>query len=207
MLPILTQGLFPVTCQLCRQPGQWCCDQHRPFQPAPANRVQYHHLDAIWAATAYQDPGISKLIESFKFRHCQALAPTLADLMIEALPESAWQNEVLIPIPLHWRRQWWRGFNQSQCLAQSIQKQKHNLQLQSRWLKRQKSTQQQARLSKAERQHNVQSAFVATPQVAGKAIILIDDVVASGSTLDEAARVLKSAGAKRITAVVLARGG
>lgn len=206
MLPTLIQGLFPVTCQLCRRPGQWCCDQHRPFLPAPKSRVTYQYLDDIWAATAYRDPAIKRLIEFFKFRHGRTLTPTLANIMIENIPNEVWTSGILVPIPLHWQRQLWRGFNQSNLLAQELQRINPTIQLENNCLKRVKKTQQQAKLSLKDREINMKYAFEIInnpPSIA----ILLDDVVASGQTLDEAAWTLKQAGAKKVLAVVIARGG
>ncbi|MCF7905670.1 ComF family protein [Candidatus Gracilibacteria bacterium] len=120
-------------------------------------------------------------------------------------PTSFFKKTVLVPIPLHWTRKFARGFNQSELMAQTIAK--YASLLVSTNLKRIRRTPQQARLSKKEREGNIQHAFVWKGDAIPRNITLIDDVVASGSTLEEAARILKQAGVKKVQAVVFARGG
>ena len=124
------------------------------------------------------------------------------------------ENSILVPVPLHWTRKIWRGFNQAEILAKKIAKKVDSAESRE-ILKRSKKTRQQAKLSKKERLKNTENAFVfketdcylSLKELKNKQIILIDDVVASGSTLDSAAKALKFAGFQKVKAVVFARGG
>ena len=117
--------------------------------------------------------------------------------------------DALVPVPLHWRRLWARRFNQSALLAKTIAAGERRLPLPIRPLKRVKATAQQVGLSQAERAQNVQGAFrVPTErkaEVAGRRLILIDDVLTSGATSDACARALLRAGARSVDLLVFAR--
>jgi ComF family protein len=116
--------------------------------------------------------------------------------------------EVVIPVPLHWTRQWWRGFNQSAvlaaCLAQHL-----NVPSNARLLRRVRRTRQQKQQQSATaRRENVKQAFQAAQNadLAGKTILLVDDVLTSGETANESARALRSHKPKAIYVAVLAHG-
>ena len=116
--------------------------------------------------------------------------------------------DALIPVPLHWRRLWARRFNQSALLAKAVA-QESGVKVTDTVLKRVKATAQQVGLSQAERAQNVQGAFrVPTEckaEVAGRRLILIDDVLTSGATADACARALLRAGARNVDLLVFAR--
>ena len=116
--------------------------------------------------------------------------------------------DALVPVPLHWRRLWARRFNQSAHLAKAISS-GSGVPLAENALRRVKPTAQQVGLSQAERATNVQGAFRVPPdgkaEVAGRNLILIDDVLTSGATVDACARSLLRAGAKRVDVLVFAR--
>jgi ComF family protein len=202
----LLEALFPPRCIICKREGFWLCDIHKSFAPAPKNEAHFQFLDEIFAATAYYHPTSQKLIEYFKFRGFQSLADIMADQILENIPESYIKNYTLVPIPLHWTRKLWRGFNQSEILALAIQKRIPVLSI-SFGLKRKQKTQQQAKLKRSERLKNLTAAFSWEGEEIPPKILLVDDVVASGSTLDSAARMLKERGAKNVSGVVFARGG
>jgi ComF family protein len=118
------------------------------------------------------------------------------------------EADVLVPVPLHWRRLWARRFNQSAALASAVSR-TSNVPVVATALKRVKATPQQVGLSRTERAHNVQGAFRVPPaargEVAGRRLILIDDVLTSGATLDACARALLSARAAQVDVLVFAR--
>jgi ComF family protein len=113
--------------------------------------------------------------------------------------------DLIIPVPLHRARERERGFNQSQILAEGISE-VTNLPLMKDILKRKKNTQDQTYLNAQQRKENVRGAFVVTQQekINGMSIILVDDVITTGATLNECARMLLDAGATEIFAVTLA---
>mgnify|MGYP001546848212 FL=1 len=114
----------------------------------------------------------------------------------------------LIPVPLHWRRLWGRRFNQSATLAGAISS-LAGVPVLHDALKRVRATPQQVGLSKNERADNVQGAFRVPPEkkadVAGRRLVLIDDVLTSGATVDTCARALLRAGAAHVDVLVFAR--
>jgi ComF family protein len=124
--------------------------------------------------------------------------------VIQALPLD--QNfDVVMAMPMHWRKQWERGFNQAELLAHPVAR-RYGLKL-SNNLRRKCYTKAQAGLSELERRENLKGSFsVRRPeQIEGKRILLIDDVFTTGATLRAAAAALKSAGAARVSALTLAR--
>ncbi|MCF7846696.1 MAG: ComF family protein [Candidatus Gracilibacteria bacterium] len=204
----LIEALFPSRCVVCGSSGSFLCDTHQAFPPAPPSEAVFVFLEQCHAHAAYADPVVKRCVEFFKFRGFASLAEIFGEKMAAEVPaELRGKDVLLVPIPLHWTRRFWRGFNQANLLAREIKKH-HPTFTVSKGLRRPKRTRQQARLSKAERAQNLQNAFVWRGEsLQGKHVLLVDDVVASGATLDAAARVLKDAGATAVQAVVFARGG
>ncbi len=115
-------------------------------------------------------------------------------------------NILLLPVPLHKRRQRWRGFNQAEIIARPLAEY-FGLDLSLELLVRRRYTRPQAKLEPAQRRQSIKNSFVCRRQnLAGKVILLIDDVATTGATLAECARILKSAGAKKVCGLVVARG-
>jgi competence protein ComFC len=115
------------------------------------------------------------------------------------------QIDAIVPIPLHWWRRWRRGYNQSEVLAQALAGGLH-LPCRSDWLRRVRNTPRQVEQSAAQRRENVRNAFQAgRPQeLKNRNILLVDDVITTGSTVHDAARALCNAGAARVVVAVLA---
>jgi ComF family protein len=114
----------------------------------------------------------------------------------------------LVPVPLHWRRLWARRFNQSAALATTISGES-GVPIAVGALKRVKATAQQVGLSRTERAANIQGAFSVPEEgkaaVAGRRLVLVDDVLTSGSTVDGCARALLRAGAANVDVLIFAR--
>ena len=175
-----------------------------------------HYLDFLWAASDYQEPIIKKTLWSFKYRFIPQLkiplscltAAYLRQKKLDKFLENYRQQILLIPIPLHWRRLNWRSYNQSELLAEEIAKE-FNLKIESNILTKSKHQKPQAELKdKEERIKNAKNIFACTRSdlVQDKVIILVDDISTTGSTLDEAARILKEAGAEKVIGLVVAKG-
>ena len=134
------------------------------------------------------------------------LGKRLAGLLSRALPDEGLPPlDVVVPMPLHWRRRWKRGFNQSEILARAVAK-KRRLPLIDAVL-RVRATAVQAGLSNSNRRKNVAGAFRVprNSKIAGKNVLLIDDVMTTGSTAAACAAALKHAGARSVTLLTLAR--
>lgn len=170
------------------------------------------HLDFLGFATYYEDPAIRNLIHNFKYNFAEQIKWTIKDILIAYLNKTFkddWQNYIIIPIPLHKTRFNWRGFNQSEKIG-SLLASYYNISLINNVLIRNKKTEAQAKIQNREkRQENLKEAFNISRKsnfnLQNKSIILLDDVYTSGATLEEAAKVLKSAGAKRIIGLVIAK--
>ena len=163
--------------------------------------------DRARAAVRYDD--ISRaLVLSFKYGDRLDLTPMMGKWMARAGRELLSEADALLPVPLHWRRLWARRFNQSAALAGAISD-IAGVPVLHGALKRVRATPQQVGLSKTERADNVQGAFRVPAdekaQVAGRRLVLIDDVLTSGATVDTCARALLRAGAAHVDVLVFAR--
>lgn len=112
--------------------------------------------------------------------------------------------DALVPVPLHWWKHLRRGYNQCDAVARGIAA-SYRLPIRPRWLRCVRRTAPQKTLDPTARRLNVRGAFRASRLVAGKHILLIDDVMTTGATAEEAARALRLAGAARVTVAILAR--
>src|SRR3954465_2426434 len=159
------------------------------------------------AAVRYDDVART-LVHALKYGDRLDLAPTMGRWMARAGRELLADADALVPVPLHWRRLWARRFNQSALLAKTIARES-GIAIADATLKRVKATAQQVGLSQAERAQNVQGAFRVPAErkaeVAGRRLILIDDVLTSGATSDACARTLLRAGARNARALCCGR--
>jgi ComF family protein len=148
-----------------------------------------------------------QLIHRFKYGKKIPLGRKLAQRLGETIigNSSFLESDFLVPVPLHRSRYRERGFNQSEVVAEEISKTTGVASLKN-VLKRKKNTKDQTNLSPQQREENVRGAFVVTEpeMVSGKRIILVDDVITTGATLSECARMLRQAGAERIVAMTIA---
>ena len=159
------------------------------------------------AAVRY-DEVARTLVHSLKYGDRLDLAPTMGRWMARAGRELLTEADALVPVPLHWRRLWARRFNQSAQLAEAISE-RAGVPVADGVLKRVKATAQQVGLSQSERLANVQGAFRVPParraEIAGRRLVLIDDVLTSGATADACTRALLRAGARNVDVVAFAR--
>jgi ComF family protein len=159
------------------------------------------------AAVRYDD--ISRaLVHSLKYGDRLDFAPTLGRWMARAGAELLADADAILPVPLHWRRLWARRFNQSAALSEVIAR-ASGVPVAHGALRRVKSTPQQVGLTRSERAENVQGAFRVTDagkgKIAGRRLILVDDVLTTGATAEACARALVRAGAERVDVLVFAR--
>jgi ComF family protein len=163
-------------------------------------------IDACLAAVPYHYPW-DQVISQFKFRHQPGWAGTLATIMLNDLHirEALAQADSVIPMPLAAQRLRERGFNQAHELARHLAPDKVHTDL----LHRTRETVSQATLPLDQRHKNLKDAFAistaADRALQGKHLLLVDDVMTSGATLNAAARALRGAGVAQITGLVFAR--
>lgn len=157
------------------------------------------------APLRYQYP-VDTLVQLLKFRRQLAAGPALARAMASMPPPIHPAHRTwLIPVPLHLGRYLVRGFNQSTELAVQLHR-STGLPLAARWLRRYRRTAAQSGLSARRRRQNLRGAFRwYGPGLGGAHVLLVDDVMTTGSTLAECTRVLHKAGAGRVSIWVAAR--
>jgi ComF family protein len=160
--------------------------------------------DGIIHVGCYEET-LRSLILSLKFSERTEWADYLALMLREAVLAGGFGSciEVIVPVPLHWRRRLKRGFNQSYLLARKMRLDRAEVLTD---LVRVRNTEQQWELTEAQRRRNVKGAFAVRKghRFEGKTILLVDDITTSGATLEECARTLKNAGAAKVFAAVLA---
>ncbi len=130
------------------------------------------------------------------------IGKTLAGHLPRALPTDV-SFDLVVPVPLDWRKYWKRGFNQAEVLARHVAR-RRGWKLRNA-LRRKYSHIHQASLSNQDRRANVERAFTASRSVAGLRVLLVDDVMTTGSTARACALALKRAGATSVTLLTLAR--
>ena len=223
---------LPTLCVSCREPvdGEGVCAAcwaklsfiAPPFCPRLGIPFVYDpgpellSMEAIASPPAYQraraavryDDVARTLVHSLKYQDRTDLAPAMGRWMARAGQELLADADVLVPVPLHWRRGWSRRYNQSGALARVISRQS-GVKLASEALRRIRATEQQIGLSRPQRAANVQGAFKVAPDrmadIQGRRIVLIDDVLTSGATTDACARALLRAKAAQVDVLVFAR--
>jgi ComF family protein len=223
---------LPTLCVACREPvdGEGVCAEcwsklsfiERPYCPRLGIPFVYDpgpdllSMEAIANPPAYQraraavryDEVARTLVHALKYQDRTDLAPAMGRWMARAGGELLQDADMLIPVPLHWRRAWHRRYNQSGALAQAIE-QASGVKLRGDLLQRARPTEQQVGLSRPQRASNVQGAFKVPadrqPEIAGRRLVLIDDVLTSGATTDACARALLRAKAAQVDVLVFAR--
>ncbi len=219
---LLQEIVFPTRCVGCSSPEGWLCDRclaltgRLPVDrcricAAPLNGSERcRHcwdyrpaFDRIMVERPFVGP-VREAIHRFKFQNARYLALTLATLVspeLSLLPDGG----TVLAVPLHKDRLRERGYNQSGLIAGQLAL-LLGLSLADNLLVRTRPTKPQVGLPPAERRVNVQGAFAVADGVAiPKAVLLVDDVVTTGSTMSECARVLKAAGVERVIGAAIAR--
>ncbi|HET8721073.1 MAG TPA: ComF family protein [Nitrospira sp.] len=201
-------GITPLSGPRCA-----CCDQ--PFaSPAASISTPGHRCqsclqrppayDRAWTLYPYSPP-LQDAICALKYRSVFGLVNPLAALTIRALPEEL-APDVIVPVPLHSSRLRTRGFNQSLLIADRLGRHLRRP-VSATDLVRTIATEPQTSLTRAKRMRNLRLAFAVRRNAAfsGRRVLLIDDVFTTGTTLNECAKVLRSAGAASVSALTLAR--
>lgn len=160
------------------------------------------------AALAY-DTQSRRLVLPFKHGDRTDIARACGGWMARAGAELLAEADLIAPVPLHWRRLLMRRYNQAQLLARALARAEAGARLAPDLLRRRRWTGSQAGLRAKERRRNVREAFDIHPrwaaEVAGKTVLLVDDVLTTGATAEACARVLQRGGARHVDVLTLAR--
>ncbi len=215
--------LFPKHCVSCRASGSYLCmaceSKIKPFSfplcPGcgfPVRKLAVHpncqhltELDGLVALGKHEGV-LKELVKHIKYYRHFDMCSTVAAKLAEKIPFQvlSHKNIIITWVPLHPKRERQRGYNQSQLLAKALAK---SLKLPAiPLLRKTKSTRPQAGLSRQQRLTNLSGVFVARHKLKDEHILLVDDVTTTRTTLNECARALKQAGARRVFGIVLAHG-
>jgi ComF family protein len=194
--------LFPKYCLECKKEGIYICDNC-------ITKVLDGTFDANNFSIFKYKGVIKKALISLKYKFTSDVSEELVERCIERLRSVKIHDVILIPIPLYWRRENWRGFNQSELLGEKIAK-KLNWEFIPNLLIRNKNTTPQVGLENAIRKINLIGVFKLNPDINIKnlkkrSILIFDDVYTTGSTIKEARNVLEVAGFKKIYSLTIAR--
>lgn len=189
----VSPGPDEVRCELCRRAG-----------PPYVRAIAYGSYDG----------GLRELIHLLKYDKVRPAANVLGRMLAEVIAEfePAFGSTpiLVVPVPLHASKKRERGFNQSEVMARAAVKQSNlgdRLQLQPGLLERKRITKSQIGLTRHQRRENLRGAFAVTApsEVAGRVVLLIDDVFTTGTTVSECARILRRAGASKVFVATAAR--
>lgn len=214
---------FPVYCVNCSKEGEWLCEDCegkinyiKSSFCAKCNTLTEDNklcekcrrdskLKGVFMLGYYNDEILKKAIWDFKYSFIKEIGSSLSLILAKWLKERAdFEDCIFVAVPLDKKRQNWRGFNQSEILALETA-QILSVHFMKSALKRVKNTKSQIGLTRKERIDNISGAFAVNGAVKDKKVFLVDDVITTGSTLEECAKELKAAGAKEVWGVVLAK--
>jgi ComF family protein len=203
---------FPKLCIFCGAEGYLLCPDCR----STITLWSYHleskgkYLDDLYFAADYNQFLVNFSIKKLKYNFLKDLAKDLAEIILDHFKilgkPPDFQDFLIIPIPLHEKRLRQRGFNQAEEIAKVLAEY-FKIPLEKNVLFRKKDTLSQTELKREQRIQNVKDAFFVkdSQKIKNKNILLVDDVLTTGATMEEAAKTLKKAGAKKVVGVVLAK--
>lgn len=208
LLRLFDDAVMPLRCAFCgvrttREERHVCADclQDLPWIEASLS-WSLAPLHVAMAPLAYEFP-VDAAIKALKFKRRLWYGPALAQLLkrsVDALPADI---DAVLPVPLHWRRRWRRGFNQAREIGGPVARALGVPLIGG--VRRVRATRPQPGLSATERMRNVHGAFAANRRCRARHVVIVDDVVTTGATIGQLARVLLASGAERVSALVVAR--
>jgi ComF family protein len=151
---------------------------------------------------AYEFP-VDAAIKALKFKRRLWYGPALAQLCCGAIGELPRDIDAVLPVPLHWRRKWRRGFNQAREIAGPVARQLGVPMVGG--VRRARATRPQSGLTATARARNLRGAFVAHQSRPARHVLIVDDVITTGATIGQLARVVLSSGAEKVSALAVSR--
>jgi ComF family protein len=212
---ILREILFPCTCLVCSKGDKYLCNNCE--QSVKLNAVEIINFNQtkppLLYSALYSQVPVKTAIRNFKFQDLKSLSQPISSWLnnywqlILNNDQTLPQNFLVIPVPLHRLRYLARGFNQAEILAKSFCEHFNYELITNKVVTRNRNTPHQVGLKRFERLVNLIDAFAVTDQekIKNRDIIIIDDVITTGATIEEIAKVLREAGAKKIIGLSVAR--
>ncbi|NUM25548.1 MAG: ComF family protein [Candidatus Buchananbacteria bacterium] len=205
---------FPRQCLGCNKDNELVCsDCLKKIKINPDISNSYFvtdYTDGVWVISDFNDPLLQKIIYHFKYRFVRELGLSLEIILEQYLTrlilnQALPKIDLVVPMPISKKRLLFRGFNQADMLAATVARQA-DINFENNILIR-KNREPQVGNDALERRQNIKNVFslIDAQAVKGKRVLVIDDVLTTGSTIDELSRVLKQAGAKRVWALVIAK--
>jgi ComF family protein len=160
------------------------------------NEVNLKEVAKIYIGYEYSDK-LKKMIHLFKYERYLSLASIFASSIADSIKEQG-NFDLIIPVPLHHKKEYERGYNQSEEIAKQLSK-ITNIEYSTKIIQRKKYTISQTTLNKNERILNVSNAFTCSDNIRNKTVLIIDDVITTGSTLKACAQCILKNGAKSVS--------
>lgn len=232
----LLQWIYPPRCPICDKIWQpkieqnrmmYCCPDCRKKLPwvrgavcmkcgKPVGKEQEYcedcqkqkHLFGQGAAAFTYSEGLPDAVFRMKFQNRRDYLDFFADVMVLALRRHLpqWQPQVILPVPMHWKKRARRGYNQSELLAEKLSE-RLGIPTEKKWARCIRRTAEQKRLSRSERRKNLSGSFRLSGKLQGVTrVLLVDDVYTTGSTMDELARILRMDGIYEVYFIVICTG-
>lgn len=208
LIRALENAVLPLRCVFCgtrtREPEQHLCagcDADLPRIESPPSPVS-SPLELDVAPLAYAFP-VDAAIKALKFKRKLFYGPALAELLCRECERLPGDIDAVLPVPLHWRRRWFRGFNQADEIGMPVAK--HLGVPLLRNVRRVRATPFQSGLSARQRARNLRHAFDVHGALSAQHVLIVDDVITTGTTVRQLARCLRAAGVPRVSALAVAR--
>lgn len=197
-----TQDNIELLCRVCSDDLELFPLGHDVLVQSPdlAKQLTAKSLDGLAVVSSYQWP-FSQYIPSLKFYQGEVHAVWFGQMLSAQIAHQVWPKiDVVVPMPLHYVRRFIRGYNQAERITDHLNSNLVNTQI----LYRKKYTKPQSKLNKRQRQQNVKAAFSCSLDLSGQVVLLVDDVITTGQTVNEAAKELKRAGATAVFVAAVA---
>lgn len=177
------------------------CDADLPRIESPPPLLTSPFVAEV-APLAYDFP-VDAAIKALKFKRKLYYVPALTDLLSDACHRLPTGIDAVLPVPLHWRRRWVRGFNQAEELARPVARRLDVPMIYD--VVRYRATEYQSGLSATARNRNLRNAFRVRSPLSYGHVLIVDDVITTGATLRQVASQLMSAGVKKVSVLAIAR--
>ena len=212
MLDFILELIFPTTCGICSNICKEaicnkCKLKLKKYEINLILKNKKMYFNKSMHIFKYDGIIRQKIIE-YKFQGKSYLYKTFAEIILKNQKVCGFfkKYDIIIPVPIHKKRKIYRGDNQTELIAKLLAKQL-NLKLETNILFKQKNIISQTELNKNSRKENIKNAFIVknTHKIKNKKILIFDDIYTTGSTVNECSKILKTAGAKQIGVLTIAK--